>query len=137
MVKIERPLLSALVLGALIPLLTACGPMYRTVYTYTPPSNLEGKRCLNQCLAMREMCRSNAEGRAAQNRSNCQQSAMVNYTACISTAKSDSERAKCTDSSYACNEQVNTSQCDGDYRVCYSNCGGIVDSREVCVSGCQ
>jgi hypothetical protein len=115
--------------------LTACGPVYKTDYTYIPPENATARQCLNQCLGMQSACRARAEDRAARENTACQQNAMVNYSVCLATAKSDAERNRCSSSSY-CNQQPNLSVCDAEYRQCYQNCGGTVISQERCVSGC-
>lgn len=115
--------------------LIACGPVYRTTYDYIPPADTSGKQCLNQCLSIRELCRSSAENRASQERAACQQNATFAYVACMATAKTDSERSRCSAHS-SCDRAADTSSCDHEYRLCYQNCGGTVTSRQVCVSGC-
>lgn len=125
----------ALVPSLLLPLLVACGPIYRTDYSYIPPESASGRQCLNQCLGMQSMCRATAENRASQSNAACQQSALLKYTTCLATARSDQERGRCSSSSY-CNESANYSRCDAEYRMCYQNCGGEVLSRQVCVMGC-
>ena len=132
----DRSLLHVALFGLLLSLLSACGPIYKTVYTFVPPASGEGRRCLNQCLGMREMCRSSAEYRAAQSRALCEQSAMMSYSACLGSARNDKERSRCSHYSSGCYESAYTQHCESDYRLCYSNCGGVVDNRQVCVMGC-
>ena len=115
--------------------LFGCGPVYRTHYSYQPPDDPSGRQCITQCAAIRELCRATAENRASQERAVCQQSAALRYATCLATAKSDAERNACS-SGQACSMQANTTQCDTDYNQCYENCGGVVASTQVCVSGC-
>lgn len=114
---------------------TACGPVYKTDYTYTPPKDASGRQCLNQCLALQSSCRSAAEDRAVRENAACQQNAMVNYSVCLATAKSDAERNRCSSYSY-CDRKPDLRACDAEYRMCYQNCGGTVVGHQRCVSGC-
>ncbi|MDD3609580.1 MAG: hypothetical protein PHI49_07490 [Halothiobacillaceae bacterium] len=115
--------------------LVGCGPIYRTEYRYTPPQDMAGKQCINQCGSIREMCRSTAENRAAQERASCQQNASIRYAACVATAKDDSARRACNPNAY-CNREADTSHCEREYRQCYQGCGGKIDSYQVCEFGC-
>ena len=116
--------------------LSACAPIYETVYDYTPPEDAAGKQCLNQCLQMYESCRASSESIAVQERAACQQSATLTYAACVATAKTDLDRSRCSTSS-SCNRRADTSHCMGDYRLCYRNCGGSVTSRQKRVEFCD
>jgi hypothetical protein len=112
-----------------------CGPVYRTQYSFVPPTDSDGKRCLVQCADIQARCRESAENRASLERSACQQNATIRYAACLATAKDDSTRHAC--SSYAsCNVSADTAHCEDEYARCYASCGGQVESRQVCVSGC-
>ncbi|MBK1644778.1 hypothetical protein CKO25_08970 [Thiocapsa imhoffii] len=115
--------------------LLGCGPVYRTQYSYQPPTDANGRQCITQCAAIRELCRATMENRAAQERAVCQQTATLRYATCLATAKSDAERNACTNRD-ACRVSANTDRCDSDYNQCYQNCGGLVESTQVCVSGC-
>ncbi|MBK1649482.1 hypothetical protein CKO36_12960 [Rhabdochromatium marinum] len=115
--------------------LTACGPIYKTDYTYIPPEDSASRQCLNQCLGMQADCRARAEDRATRENTACQQNAMVNYSVCLATAKTEADRNRCSASSY-CNRQPDLSPCDADYRACYRNCGGTIISQQRCISGC-
>lgn len=130
-----RPSALVLTLAAAL-ILVACGPVYQTRYTYEPPPEMAGKQCVTQCASIREMCRSSAENRAAQERAVCQQSAMLRYAACIATAHSDTARNACS-SSTSCNTQAHTEHCETDYNRCYQDCGGRGTAETVCVSGCE
>ena len=115
--------------------LSGCGPVYSTQYRYTPPLDANGKMCVNQCANTREMCRVMEESRASQEQSQCQQNATMRYALCLSNAKTDQARSQCNSSSY-CSRSVNTERCEGAYRQCFQNCGGRVDSFQVCDFGC-
>lgn len=115
---------------------TACAPVYRAVYDYSPPQDTSGRQCLNHCLHMRAMCRVAAEQQANQERMMCQQQLAFNYAMCIAAAKVDSAHVSCSVNTY-CERQPDTSQCQAEYNLCYQNCGGTIHSRQVCVAFCQ
>lgn len=130
-----RPLVLLIVIVGILLTISGCGPVYRTQYSYAAPSEMAGKQCIAQCANTRELCRSSAENRAAQERASCQQYATLRYAACLATAKTPADRNGCSSSAY-CNVEPDTEHCELDYNRCYRDCGGIVESRQVCVSGC-
>jgi hypothetical protein len=116
--------------------LVGCGPVYRTQYSFVPPVESEGRRCIVQCADIQARCREAAENRASLERSACQQNATIRYAACLATAKDDSTRRACSYAAY-CDVRADTAHCDDDeYARCCATCGGHVESRQVCVSGC-
>jgi hypothetical protein len=128
--------LLGVVVTAMVALSTSgCGPVYRTHYSYAPPTEMAGRHCITQCDAIREMCRATAENRAAQERASCRQNATLRYAACMATAKESSDRNACSSSAY-CDTRADTDHCELDYNRCYQDCGGTVDARRICVSGC-
>jgi len=130
-----NPLLALSSLLALSLTLNGCGPIYSTQYRYTPPVDSNGKMCVNQCASSRDLCRQLEESRASQEQAQCQQNATMRYALCLSNAKTDQARSQCNSSSY-CSRSANTERCEGSYRQCFQNCGGRVDSFQVCDFGC-
>lgn len=124
-----RVRLFLLCLGLLL-FVSGCGPRYKTQYTYQPPASPEGKNCMLQCDNIKQQCRTNEDYRyracESENRV-----ARLEYSNCISE-----KRDHCFDRSQFCGSR-NYKRCDADYRICYQNCGGIVTSSLVCVSGCE
>lgn len=117
--------------------LSGCGPVYSTQYRYTAPLDMNGKMCVNQCSSTRDMCRMMQESRAAQEQSQCQQNATMRYSMCLSNAKTDQARKDCERNNYSyCSRSANTERCEESYRQCFQNCGGKIDSFQVCDFGC-
>jgi len=130
-----NPLLALSGLLALSLALSGCGPIYSTQYRYTPPLDTNGKMCVNQCASSRDLCRQLEESRASQEQAQCQQNATMRYALCLSNAKTDQARSQCNSSSY-CSRSANTERCEESYRQCFQNCGGKIDSFQVCDFGC-
>jgi len=130
-----NPLLALSGLLALSLALSGCGPIYSTQYRYTPPLDINGKMCVNQCASSRDLCRQLEESRASQEQAQCQQNATMRYALCLSSAKTDQARSQCNSSSY-CSRSANTERCEESYRQCFQNCGGKIDSFQVCDFGC-
>jgi hypothetical protein len=130
-----NPLLALSSLLALSLALSGCGPIYSTQYRYTPPLDTNGKMCVNQCASSRDLCRQLEESRASQEQAQCQQNATMRYALCLSNAKTDQARSQCNSSSY-CSRSANTERCEESYRQCFQNCGGKIDSFQVCDFGC-
>ena len=122
------------VVGILI--LSGCAPRYQPRPSYTPPDSHMGRMCVancqnskNQCKQIRQMQRNQSRMQIDQ----CEKNAQINYRNCVNAGNVGCYRADC---SYLQNS-VMTSDCQGDYDVCYQNCGGRIDWREVCVANCS
>ncbi|MGD9887655.1 MAG: CagY family CD-EC repeat-containing protein [Halothiobacillaceae bacterium] len=130
----------ATVLGGLLVLsltLSGCGPVYSTQYRYTPPLDANGKMCVNQCVNNRDMCRMMEETRAMQEQAQCQQYAAMRYSMCLSNAKTEQERRNCERMNRGyCSRTAYTEHCEESFRLCFQNCGGKIDSFQVCDFGC-
>ena len=112
----------------------ACGPIYSTEYNYRPPADDQGRACIAQCNAGKTTCRSNADLKAENERLRCEQDASSEYRRCQNRAVNDAARAECVERS--CNFEADTGICEGDYRICFQSCGGVVESRQVCTFNC-
>jgi len=132
-----KNLLSTFLLIGLSFILTACGPIYETHYTYQPPHARGGKMCLNQCIQTRELCRMRCESAGAACRERSRMEAMIDY----SNYRADREAAHLpmdrTFSSFyddfGCWQHCS---CAEPYNACYRNCGGRVIPHRECVAFC-
>lgn len=123
----------ATVIAALV--ISACGPIYNTEYTYIPPADTDSRACIAQCNNSKGQCQNNAQLRADNERLRCDVDASIDYERCIGHAANDAARAQCVKRSCAGGD-VDDSRCDADFRVCFQSCGGIVQSRQVCTFNC-
>ncbi len=122
-------------LTALSLTLGGCGPVYSTHYRYTPPVDSGGKMCANQCISNRDQCRQFAESRASQEQAQCEQNATMRFALCLASARTDQARSRCSPNDY-CPRFVYSEHCEDSYRQCFQNCGGKIDSFQVCDFGC-
>ena len=121
--------------------LSACGPMYQTSYTYTPPVSMRGKMCVMQCQKQKSLC----ERLAQSNQTNCKlrarDDARFKYESYVSRQRSKGRKVKKTledfYSPWACRSSARSSGCTNDYRACYQLCGGKISSRRQCVAFCD
>lgn len=59
-------MLKYFILALLACFTVACGPIYETSYTYKNPKNIQGKRCVNQCLWQKNRCQGRCQNRRAR-----------------------------------------------------------------------
>lgn len=119
-------------------LLTACGPMYNTEYSYIPPKSDMSKMCTAQCVQSKNSCEQTCRSDNDNCRFRAQQTALIEYN----EYKYDRLRAglpldktvSSFDRGMSCNASCN---CQPTYRACYSACGGEVLERKVCVAFCD
>lgn len=111
-------------------LLVGCGPVYKTEYTYRPPQSPQGQTCIMQCDNIKRQCyiHEDFRVRACEDENRI---ARLEYERCLSM-----NYDRCWDLSVFCSS-ADYAHCDEEYRICYQNCGGLVSSREICVSGCE
>lgn len=136
-------------------LLVACGPRYETRYKYVAPKNQFGRQCVNFCLRDKAECQNVCQqsmnscatissiagmfdGSYTKNANKkCKANSLHGYRdpECESDAFSISAPKMTTD----CNKEKRdcNNNCTQNYNACYSNCGGVVESYEVCVSFCN
>jgi hypothetical protein len=116
-----------------VALLTSCGPVYNTEYSYTPPKSLEGRSCINQCEYSKIQCEELENLRERE----CESRAELEYDRCrrdiYNSKKREPKWSECSRSSCSTDEE----RCERLYRSCYQACGGRVDSRTVCVANCD
>ncbi len=130
-------------LGISVACLTACGPMYQTNYTFTPPSTWRGRQCINHCLQRRGFCRSQCSQHNQLCRAQADVLGAVRYSDYMHNHHPYRDgkhhyyqtRSISDFSNYsACHSDCG---CEADYKVCYQNCGGTVTAHTVCVANCD
>lgn len=113
--------------------LTACGPMYDTFYTFTPPETASGQQCLMQCEHLKMQCRSMEEMRVDA----CEERSRWAQERC----RDDIYRRKHREPKWhECGSESCTAdleRCEASYRSCYQSCGGRVTSETRCVANCD
>lgn len=121
---------------------TACGPVYETSYSYTPPRSAEGRMCTSQCQQIQNLCLQNCRLEQQTCTSQARAEAASDYSAYVAertAAKAPvKKRQSDFDYSYRCSsDSACESRCGNDFRFCYSNCGGQITSQRVCTAFCQ
>ncbi len=109
--------------------LSGCGPMYETRYNLTPPPGQMGQVCVNQCDQIRLQCMQGEDLRV-QNCETQNRLARLEYEQCRQRGYSD-----CYEDTTWCSADYEP--CEGQFRQCYQNCGGKVESYQVCVFNCN
>jgi len=110
-----------------VTMLTACSFIR---YEYYPPASDSGRQCVVQCAAVREMCVSNENYRAQNDRAACEQRNNWNYQQCMRRADTKDEAKSCSRTQQMCWSNANTYRCEENYRSCYVNCGGRIEAIE-------
>jgi hypothetical protein len=97
-----------------------------TRYELRPPASETGRLCVTQCSAIKETCRGNEIRRARMDRDSCEHQSESSLHACLATANSPETRRNCQNKKRTCSTSENTERCEGDYRQCFTGCGGTV-----------
>lgn len=118
-------------------LLSGCGPIYKTEYTYQPPRSQIGKMCASQCTQTKINCQQLCEMRNESCKSNGRQEAMIQYLeykeSQIAAGKPVKRTPENFNTSY-CNESCD---CTDTYNQCYQTCGGMITPYQVCTAFCK
>ena len=132
--------IAGLLLGLAV--LGACGPVYQTVYDYTPPPTAQGQLCASKCGEISRLCTQNCSLREDR----CVAEARERGARDFERYVRDRQDAKLPiekdvdDFTYTggCYTSSSCSRtCDEDYRRCFTGCGGQVTSRQVCTAFCN
>ena len=123
------------VLAAVLGLLNACAPMTETRYTFLPPEAPEGLACVTRCSTVNSQCLAQAEKTAEADRVDCEEAARQDHDICLMRSPSGDGREACEISD--CRRVTDTTACDGPYRACFQDCGGFIESRQVCTFNCK
>ena len=114
--------------------LVSCGPIYNTTYTYRPPAAMEGRQCVNDCLAQKSHCNIRCQQDYEQCNFAAQDEARAQYRAYQKAHPGDKRDTNYFADSSQCRQDCG---CDSDYNQCYANCGGTVIPHTQCVAFCD
>lgn len=127
-----RCLTKALFAALCLASLAACGPIYDTRYSFTPPSTPQGQSCLFHCSQLQDQCEQLEDHRQEL----CEERARYERERCERDLRRDGKKVKW----YDCGTESCTSdydRCAQQYRSCYESCGGKVSAEQVCVMNCD
>ena len=126
------------ILIALLGMLTACGPMYNTEYSYIPPKSDISKMCTANCIQGKNACQQNCQLSHDDCVLRAKQMAFLEFKQYkdeqIRTRMLISRDEASFDKSYQC---ATSCGCEPTFKSCYSACGGQVLERQVCVAFCD
>ena len=125
---------SGLFLLTSVLLLGGCGPVYDTVYDFTPPTTSFGAECVENCKDSQSEC----EDFERERNDDCEERQKAQMDRCNDRILADKKRApKWTEcgKTESCTED--TAKCESRYRTCYQACGGTISSKQVCVAFCE
>jgi hypothetical protein len=111
-------------------MLSGCGSLYETNYSYIKPNSPQGVICTVQCENTRLQCVQNKE----LEKQNCETNKRldnIEYDQCVAAKGKD----KCSRNWTYCS--ADTSSCKTAYNNCYTACGGQVKTERVCVANCD
>lgn len=131
----QHAFLLTLILSA--SLLTGCGPVYQTRYTFQPPHNWHGRKCVNRCLAERSQCYSNCRVSNQMCRNSADMEALPSYLNYAHEQRKAGQPVYDNVNDFADKSGCYSNcGCASSYRECYENCGGIVTPYTVCTAFC-
>ncbi len=126
---------------ALVLAVVGCGPIYETVYSYQPPRSGEGKMCVGQCQQTNRYCVQNCRLTEQTCKANAERQASYDYERYVREQHRNHQEIKKSVSDfnygYCSSSSSCESECGGDYRMCYTNCGGTVSSHQECTMFCD
>lgn len=130
----RKPAVFSCILALLVVLLLgACGPVYNTEYTFSPPKSETGRSCTYHCDTNKFQCRQIEDMHAQR----CQEQAYWEQQRC----EAEIYRNKGRDPKwYECGTSscsADYDRCEEQYRACYQSCGGKVESVTRCVANCE
>jgi hypothetical protein len=119
-------------------MLSACGPVFKTEYSYVPPRSDGGKMCVAQCIQGKNACEQSCEMKNQNCKLRAHQDALTQFEMYKQEQKRIGKPVERSvdsfDRSYACSASCG---CDETYNSCYSTCGGKVIETQVCVAFCD
>ena len=120
--------------------LSACSPVYKTEYQFTPPETAEGIACANNCLDALHSCTGSCQSKETECRYIEDLKSELEYQLYIreqSLLKKAVERKRSSFTNYRhCNTGCKK-QCQSSQRICHSNCGGGVAKHRYCSAFCD
>ena len=133
----QKLLTSILILISTL-LLQACGPQYKTTYSYVQPKSTEARMCTMQCNQSKQLC----DRLCRADYESCQRSARddARYryddyaSRCQVEGKPIDRDLNSFYNSHGCRQQC---ECMEDYNGCFTSCGGDVIATTQCVAFCD
>lgn len=116
--------------------LAGCGPIYDTRYDLLAPTDDAGRFCVVECERMSSDCR-RAEERKHERCERDNREQKSEYERCRRKHGENANKHcgfNAPVGSYC--PSANVSGCDRDYRRCFQNCGGEIQTHQVCVFNC-
>jgi len=119
-------------------LLSGCGPIYNSSYSFEQPKSFSGKQCSNTCLQNRTNCQMQCNTQNEQCKNNARQAAMPTYVLYLANKIEKSKGPHKTIDDFADYSGCNAScGCEETYNQCFSNCGGVIKENRQCVAFCS
>jgi hypothetical protein len=118
--------------AVLLLVLSGCGPIYDTQYSFEPPQSASGPHCIYQCDTTKAQCIELKQMRA----DSCNERSQRQSYYCTEDIRSRYNREP---KWYECTEELcsdDTDFCDDQYRSCYQACGGRVNRETRCIANC-
>lgn len=118
--------------------LCACGPIYKTEYTYQPPKSNSGRMCAALCIQSKTNCQLMCSMQEGSCHSRAHERAIMEYeiykTQQTAAGKGIDRSVDSFYDDWSCNKECN---CDESFNMCYQTCGGTVNSYQVCTAFCD
>lgn len=125
--------LTVVALAAAVALLSGCGPIYDTQYTFIPPDDGNGRACVYQCENGKQQCEELEELKEES----CEERAEAEYARCEERIYRRKGRDPKWNECYRESCSSDSERCETNYRSCYQSCGGKVNAETVCVANCD
>lgn len=116
---------------------TGCGPVYRTSYSYVPPPGMNGRMCIMQCIQAKNMCDQMCEMKHENCKSRRMNEARYYYDDYKQQRLAQGKSVDRSLNSFnysSCNQNCH---CVENYNDCYSLCGGQVLVHRQCTAFCK
>lgn len=119
-------------------LLSGCGPIYQTTYTYKTPKSYRGRMCVNRCLRTKNRCYTMASLTDQNCRLIADNAARPAYRQYIREQKRQGFPIWKKISDFADYSNCHQTQyCNSSYKQCFTNCGGQIIPHTVCTAFCK
>ena len=120
--------------------ISACSPVYKTNYTYTPPQDPNAKLCASQCLNTKTYCEQACHSRQDACEAEADRDARDAYDDYVKDREKKGRELKRDESYYqrSCGgENSCMVECTTAYNNCFGTCGGNVTSSQSCTAFCD
>jgi hypothetical protein len=133
-----QPLLSLFCFLMITTLISACGPVYQSHYTYAPPHAAMEKKCVAQCLQGKNSCLRLCDLKNQRCVERAHYKGLERYTAYkqeqLRNGKAITKSVSYFEDRSVCRKACS---CTISFNTCYSACGGQVKEHKKCVAFCD